>query len=432
MDVIDVWTGRMAKTLRATLRLSQESFAQRLGVVTRTVANWEAKHDQPLTVHAHDLLDTALHRAPDSVKARFAACLDLPSTRADVTVVGHHPREVLMAAAYESAEDAALRAGSCGLESIADLHDRTVAAARAYSSSPPLEVFVDTKAIRDLARTLTNRTHRPSNLADLYVILGQTNALMGSIAFDLGNWQAAASLARSATTYAELAGHGSLLAWALGLQGTLAFWRDEPERSLGFVSRGLSVAPKGAPRYRLRYIASRAHAVQGNGAAVAATLAAARADRDDRDDFVDELDHEVRGEFVFDDARAAACAAAAWLLLHDGDQAASYARRALDQYAHVPANRRPFSPVTGVTIDLAAAHLLSGNYSEAASELETVFTLPQELRNVSLAGRIAKVKAILSRPEFGCDAKSRQLSGRISDWLNETAAKPDAVEGVTG
>ncbi|MBF8187465.1 hypothetical protein ITP53_17330 [Nonomuraea sp. K274] len=287
---------------------------------------------------------------------------------------------------------------------------------------------MDARAVRDLARTLAQRTYRPSDLSDLYVVLGQTNALMGSIAFDLGNWQAAATLAKSATTYAELAGHSSLQAWALGLQGTLAFWRREPEQSLAYLSRGLAIAPAGVPRYRLLYIASRAYAVQGNKQAIDDALAEARVDFDARDTRPDELNDSVRGEFTFDDARAAACAAAAWLHIGDGEKAASYAERALSSYASLPEERRPFSPTTGATIDLAAAYLISGNHDAAEEKLEVALSLPQEMRNASLAGRLAKVKAMLDERARGKDGRSKVLSSRIHGWLKDTAAKPDVVD----
>ncbi|WP_433516495.1 helix-turn-helix domain-containing protein [Nonomuraea sp. CA-143628] len=427
---VDVWTGRTARALRHAMLLTQEAFAEHLHVGTRTVADWETtKLGRALSAHAHQVLYDTLNRAPVPARSRFAAVLEQEGTSLRRSTISDSPREVIMAAAHESAEDAASRA-SCGGESIADLHDRTAAAARAYSSRPPLDVFVDTRAVRDLACSLTECTRRPSDLADLYVVLGETNALMGSIAFDLGNWPAAATLARSATTYAELASHNSLMAWTLGLQGTLAFWRDEPRRALEFIARGLAVAPKGAPRYRLQHIKSRAHAIEGNAAAVEDALAAAQADANDRHAYPDELDREVKGEFTFDDARASACAAAAWLHMYNGEQAAIHARRALDSYATVPESRRPFSPVAGVTIDLAAAHLLAREYDEAAGELESVFSLPQELRNVSLAGRIAKIRDILHAPGLARQAP-RQLTTRVIDWLNDTAAKPDAVDGVT-
>ncbi|MET8140408.1 hypothetical protein ABZU32_08885 [Sphaerisporangium sp. NPDC005288] len=427
MLVIDLWTGRKAGILRAALRLSVEAFAEHLGIGVRTVAKWDAEPDIVPQPSMQQLLDLSLERAPETAKARFALLLkkgeDVPTG-----IRLPEAREVMMTAAQESAEDAALRAVQCDAESIGDLHDRVTDVARAYSARPPMTVFGDARAIRDLTRCLIDRTHRPLDLIDLYFVLGKTTILMASIAFDLGNWHAAATLANSAATYADLAGHRSLQAWSRGLQGTLAFWRDEPKRSLDFIAQGLAVAPEGASRYRLRYIASRAHAVNGDARAVADILETAERDREAAQAHPDELHDEVRGEFTFDDARAAACAAAAWLHLGEGEQAARHAQLALDAYAQLPEAGRPFSPVTGARIDLAAAHLLLRDRDGAEGELSTAFALPSALRNASLTARISRVRTLLSTSAWRGDAGAYDLADRISDWLSDTAAKPESVD----
>lgn len=38
MDVVAAWTGRRADTLRQALRMTNETFAEHLGVAVRTVA----------------------------------------------------------------------------------------------------------------------------------------------------------------------------------------------------------------------------------------------------------------------------------------------------------------------------------------------------------------------------------------------------------
>lgn len=73
MTIVGRWTGREAKLLREALRLSVRDFAARLGVGVRTVNKWEARQTDitPLP-HMQEVLDTALARASDDVKARFA------------------------------------------------------------------------------------------------------------------------------------------------------------------------------------------------------------------------------------------------------------------------------------------------------------------------------------------------------------------------
>ncbi|MGQ0718296.1 MAG: helix-turn-helix domain-containing protein [Pseudonocardiales bacterium] len=80
MNTVHRWTGRETKLLREALRLSVRDFADRLGVGVRTVNKWEARQlDITPLPYMQEVLDTALARASDEVKARFAA-----ATRADV------------------------------------------------------------------------------------------------------------------------------------------------------------------------------------------------------------------------------------------------------------------------------------------------------------------------------------------------------------
>jgi DNA-binding transcriptional regulator YiaG len=65
MQVITSWTGCHADALRQALRMTNESFAEHLGVAARTVANW--RKDPAITPipAVQETLDAALERAPD-------------------------------------------------------------------------------------------------------------------------------------------------------------------------------------------------------------------------------------------------------------------------------------------------------------------------------------------------------------------------------
>lgn len=87
MDVTTGWTGRTACALQAALRMSNESFAEYLGIGVRTVASWHQKPDVRPQPERQQLLDTALERASSATKDRFADAVgtgaQAPSTRAD-------------------------------------------------------------------------------------------------------------------------------------------------------------------------------------------------------------------------------------------------------------------------------------------------------------------------------------------------------------
>lgn len=240
---------------------------------------------------------------------------------------------------------------------------------------------------------------------------------MASTAFDLNQWNAASSLARSAVSCGELGGSPSLEAWTLGLAATLANWRNEPDAALNHFQRGLQIAPGGAPRVRLRYIAARSLALLGDHSAVAEVLEQGRLDQDDADNSRDMLSDEVGGEFAFDRARAEACAAAAWLDLGNGLEAKRAAHRALAELTSVPQSRQPLSQVAGARIDLATACLLQHDLDEAEETLKVVFDAPSALRNVSLSGRLVRAHKVLASGYPPNDGTARSLDEAIGGWL---------------
>ncbi|ASU79112.1 transcriptional regulator [Actinopolyspora erythraea] len=73
MEQTSDWTGRSACALQAASRLSNESFAERLGIAVRTVATWHQKPNLRPKSEMQQLLDTALEQASPSVRERFAA-----------------------------------------------------------------------------------------------------------------------------------------------------------------------------------------------------------------------------------------------------------------------------------------------------------------------------------------------------------------------
>src|SRR3569833_502930 len=71
MDAVASWTGSKADTLRQALRMTNEAFAEYLGVAVRTVAYWRQRPDVVPRPAMQEALDTALERAPARVKSQF-------------------------------------------------------------------------------------------------------------------------------------------------------------------------------------------------------------------------------------------------------------------------------------------------------------------------------------------------------------------------
>lgn len=406
MLVVVEWDGRRARALRDSMRLTVEAFADLLGVAPRTVSYWDSRSDTVPKQELQSALDTVLEQCTDSQQARFAAQV---GEAAQLELV----RDPIELSTRQFTADTTGVASSVGHEPIELLMADARAVAHGYVSRDPNQEFLDAAAVRTRAQDLVSRTRDPSELTELYVVIGQAGALMASVAFDLGRWPEAAQIARASTTHANRAGHASLEAWTLGLEATLALWNNHCSRALDLIEAGLTIAPPGSPRYRLRHIGARAAAAAGNGQLASALLDATQ------DDVPavggDELTDEIGGEFAFSTGRAAACAAAAWLSLGEGSGVERSANVALEYYSADAEESR--APLLGATIDLAAARLLQGDVGMASSHLRAVLSTESPDR-VSLLTRMGAISRHLEDRRWSNTKQAHQLRADIGEWVS--------------
>ncbi len=72
MTSVVEWTSQEADALRAALRLTNEEFAEQLGVSTRSVALWRKGSGGAISLQIQRIFDTVLESATDSQRERFA------------------------------------------------------------------------------------------------------------------------------------------------------------------------------------------------------------------------------------------------------------------------------------------------------------------------------------------------------------------------
>jgi hypothetical protein len=70
---VEAWTGGAASALQAALRLTNEAYAERLGLAVRTIAKWHSRPETQLSRLSNQLLDIALRSAPADARSRFAS-----------------------------------------------------------------------------------------------------------------------------------------------------------------------------------------------------------------------------------------------------------------------------------------------------------------------------------------------------------------------
>jgi tetratricopeptide (TPR) repeat protein len=191
VEMVTGWTGRDACALQSALRMSNQAFAEHLGIGLRTVADWHEKPGMRPRPAMQQFLDTALAQAPAAARERFAA-LTGHSARAESTGPGvdgaatdavhspdpgHRPasRSVAVEVNYgiiSTGAGATIDARTIRLPSEAVRAPATVAAARGLHNlpAPSSPVFVD----------------REEDLAQLDVVMSQEPPVSPPVVHGLG------------------------------------------------------------------------------------------------------------------------------------------------------------------------------------------------------------------------------------------------------
>jgi hypothetical protein len=153
----------------------------------------------------------------------------------------------------------------------------------------------------------------------------------------------------------------------------------------------------------------------------------ANRDYDDSTSYRDLMGDELGGEFAFAIPRAAACVAAAWLDVGQGQEAADSAQRALAELTALPLSRQPLSQVTGARIDLATAHVICGEPDAAAEIITESVSTASMLRNASLAGRLTRARAALTPGRVHASPAAQQLAETVGDLIRYQSAGPESA-----
>ncbi len=80
MNMVASWTGGRADTLRQALRMTNEAFAEHLGVAVRTVAYWRARPDVILRPVTHQYSMSRWHGHPSRSAPTSGYCSPSAST----------------------------------------------------------------------------------------------------------------------------------------------------------------------------------------------------------------------------------------------------------------------------------------------------------------------------------------------------------------
>lgn len=344
------------------------------------------------------------------------------------------PREDLIVnAGRESVEHAIEAASALDPSALEQLHAAAQRAAREYYVAPPMRMLTDLVRLRDTVYAQLDRTHKPRQQAELYLLAGQICGLLSSVSWDLGHPDVADEQARAAHTYGRVIDHPSLCAWARALQVTVTFWSGRPRQAANLAAAGLETAPPGTARVRLHSVHARALGLVGARQEVDAALHAAADELANAGD--DPFLDEIGGELHFDAARRGLCAGASYVTLGDGERAESEATKALEIFAGLPEPVRWGAGELGAQVDLSTARTLRDDLAGAEAALGAVFALNPERRTEAIARRLTNLGRLLGTTRYRGSIESTRIGEQIEDFtarsLPNLTSRPAIISGTS-
>lgn len=294
---------------------------------------------------------------------------------------------------------------------VEQLHADTARLARHFVSQPLENLYGEIRELRDETFELLRGRQRPKQTSDLLVTASRLCGLSAHVCLDAGDYDSAATHARTAWSCAEAAGHNEMLAWVRSVESLIAFWDGNPQRAADLAQQGQTLGVRGSVGVRLASLEARALAVAGDVHGAGAALAIAESARDAMRD-----PDEIPGIFSFPAAKQMTYAGTTYLAMGSPGhvrQAIQCAEAAVDLYRSVVADDRSTFDLLAAHLDLVRGRMLAGDLDGAESVLGTVLDSGPEQLSASIVSRLHVLAGELGAPQYRGSTRTTQLRERI-------------------
>jgi hypothetical protein len=356
---------------------------------------------------------------------RWALRLDGPERPADPYQLDGE-FDPIMSAAHDASEHAADAGHAIDDTTLEQLHAEVIRLAHGYAATSPMVMFGQLKRARDLTYRMLERTKRPNQLADLYLIAGQLSGLMAGASFDLGQSDAASEQARAALTYGQVIDHATLRAWARATLAMISLWSGRPADGVTHARAGLEHVTAGDVAVRLNSLAGRCWALAGSRESAIAAVRAAD-DARHHDAGTDPFAGGIGGEFAFGAARHSLSLGATHLALGDPVSAADHTQSALELYNSGPGEQRAVGGIHGARVDLATARAMGQDLDGVLDAVTPTLDLEPEHRTLRLASRLFRLRGQLNTSLYQGSVQAARLSEAIEGFLATASTSPLAL-----
>jgi hypothetical protein len=326
-----------------------------------------------------------------------------------VSALGLSPDQVahlLSAVAHESRSHVArVELSNVGPITLEQLTSDVARLSRAFVSEPTLQVFAQLVETRDRIYARLDGRQFPAQTTDLYLLAGQTCALLAAACNDLGDRRAAAQQAQAAWAYGEMIGHDDLRAFARVTQSVIAYWSGAYGEAVKLAQAGQTYATSQNVLARLVAQEARAQAGLGNAGAVQALIVQAKEaiGRASVDAWATQ-----DGELKFTPAWLNYYATCTFADVELNDEATKHGDEAIRLYRSTPNDLRSYLNEALCHIQLAEVSIRQGVLDGARVRLEPVLSLPAgRVRVTTVNEKLSNLQRQLAEPTVqGVDSRA--------------------------
>jgi hypothetical protein len=403
MDVVASWTGERANLLRQALRMTNEAFAEHLGVAVRTVASWRTRPDIVPLPAMQEILDTALARASERARAQFRLLL-AERERGNASIAA--------AAGSPAPDDAAsikawLTATGTSDEAIGFIDRAAAALAEAHTQLAPGIVMADVRKLQQATQALLrNGRPRHGQARELLRINGSLLAHLSLLLSDRSDYQAADEYGNAALLYQREADASEVTAWYVLAKS--ARWQHRYVHAADLAHEGLEHSSLDAMRVQLACYEANASALCGDSPRARKAMTQA-----EETAVTLPAGQLTLSPWSFPEERMTIFRLSVALATHDP-------QRAIQAAAATPADWKlgPHVPAAWAQIRVGAgiAHLLQNELDGTAEEVTPMLALPPEFRIATVTGWLADLDRRLSIKHFASSPIAADLRQQIRDF----------------
>jgi hypothetical protein len=263
MPLIAPWTGGRAHALQQSLRMTNEAFAEYLGVSVRSVAGWRETPGRVPAQRTQEILDTALERAPDRTKAQFALLAGQPGNGNGAESPEGHS-ELPGAGRPGAALPASPDYGDFEYLLSVRSHIREIVALDNRFGAADL-VGLSSRFFRTLHNQLGSGTYDPKLERDLHSAAGELAEVVGWLAYDAEVHDLARRMNQESLYFTRLAGDRTIELLTLQNSSMHAGAQGRPREALHISRSVLEGDYRLSSRLKALFLTRKARALAQSG-----------------------------------------------------------------------------------------------------------------------------------------------------------------------